>query len=46
MQHVNLILSCNGYGGNREMVARLMPDIEGALWFGDDAGGLHRIVPN
>ena len=31
-----LILSCNGYGGNREMVARLMPDIEGALWFGHD----------
>ena len=31
-----LILACNGYGGNREMVARLMPDIEGALWFGHD----------
>ncbi len=31
-----LILSCNGFGGNREMVARLMPDIQGALWFGHD----------
>ena len=29
-----LILACNGFGGNRAMVARLMPQIEGALWFG------------
>lgn len=31
-----LILACNGFGGNREMVARLMPQIAGALWFGHD----------
>ncbi|WP_099825615.1 FAD-dependent oxidoreductase [Oceaniglobus indicus] len=31
-----LILACNGYGGNRARVARHMPDIEGALWFGHD----------
>jgi fumarate reductase flavoprotein subunit len=32
----SLILACNGFGGNREMVSRLMPDIEGAVWFGHD----------
>lgn len=31
-----LILACNGYGGNRDMVARWMPEIEDALWFGHD----------
>ncbi|MEM8752860.1 MAG: FAD-dependent oxidoreductase [Pseudomonadota bacterium] len=31
-----LILACNGYGGNRARVARHMPDIAGALWFGHD----------
>lgn len=31
-----LILACNGFGGNREMVARHMPDIRDALWFGHD----------
>ncbi|NOB87731.1 FAD-dependent oxidoreductase [Roseobacter sp. HKCCD7634] len=31
-----LILACNGFGGNREMVAKHMPQIEGALWFGHD----------
>lgn len=31
-----LILACNGYGGNREMVARHMPEIRDALWFGHD----------
>jgi fumarate reductase flavoprotein subunit len=31
-----LILACNGYGGNREMVARNMPEIRDALWFGHD----------
>jgi fumarate reductase flavoprotein subunit len=29
-----LILACNGFGGNREMVARHMPKIAEALWFG------------
>ncbi len=31
-----LILACNGFGGNREMVARHMPEISAALWFGHD----------
>jgi fumarate reductase flavoprotein subunit len=31
-----LVLACNGYGGNREMVARHMPGITGAVWFGHD----------
>ncbi len=31
-----LILACSGFGGNREMVARFMPEIDGALWFGHD----------
>lgn len=31
-----LILASNGFGGNREMVARHMPDIAEALWFGHD----------
>ncbi|MDU8910639.1 FAD-dependent oxidoreductase [Aestuariicoccus sp. MJ-SS9] len=31
-----LILACNGFGGNRRMVADHMPDIDGALWFGHD----------
>lgn len=31
-----LILACNGYGGNRAMVAAHMPAISDALWFGHD----------
>lgn len=31
-----LILACNGYGGNRDMVRRFMPEIENAVWFGHD----------
>lgn len=31
-----LILACNGFGGNREMVRAHMPEIESALWFGHD----------
>ncbi len=31
-----LILACNGFGGNREMVAAEMPEIRDALWFGHD----------
>ncbi len=31
-----LILACNGFGGNRQMVAEHMPQIAGALWFGHD----------
>ena len=29
-----LILACNGYGGNPALVARHMPDVAGALYFG------------
>ncbi len=31
-----LILACNGFGGNRAMVADLMPEIGEAVWFGHD----------
>lgn len=31
-----LILACNGFGGNREMVRDLTPAIAGALYFGHD----------
>ncbi|ABD56685.1 FAD-dependent oxidoreductase [Jannaschia sp. CCS1] len=31
-----LVLACNGFGGNREMVTRFMPEIEDAVWFGHD----------
>ncbi|WP_150495490.1 FAD-dependent oxidoreductase [Roseibium aquae] len=31
-----LILACNGFGGNRRLVAAHMPQISGALWFGHD----------
>ena len=29
-----LILACNGYGGNPELVRRYIPDMAGALYFG------------
>jgi fumarate reductase flavoprotein subunit len=29
-----LVLACNGYGGNRELVARHIPELAGALYFG------------
>jgi fumarate reductase flavoprotein subunit len=31
-----LILACNGFGGNRAMVAKHMPAIHDAVWFGHD----------
>ncbi|OIQ32899.1 MAG: 3-ketosteroid dehydrogenase [Alphaproteobacteria bacterium MedPE-SWcel] len=31
-----LILACNGFGGNRAMVSRHMPEIDQAVWFGHD----------
>lgn len=31
-----LILACNGFGGNRAMVAEHMPQITDGLWFGHD----------
>lgn len=29
-----LILACNGFGGNRDLVAKHMPEIKDGLWFG------------
>jgi fumarate reductase flavoprotein subunit len=29
-----LILACNGYGGNRELIRRFIPEMAGALYFG------------
>lgn len=31
-----IILACNGFGGNRQMVSRYMPEIDQGLWFGHD----------
>jgi len=31
-----LILACNGFGGNRDLVADLLPGIKDGLWFGHD----------
>ena len=31
-----LILACNGFGGNRTLVSKYMPEIEDGLWFGHD----------
>jgi fumarate reductase flavoprotein subunit len=31
-----LILACNGYGGNRELVCRYIPEMADALYFGHD----------
>lgn len=31
-----LVLACNGFGGNREMVAQHMSEIRDAVWFGHD----------
>ncbi|MEM7644212.1 MAG: FAD-dependent oxidoreductase [Pseudomonadota bacterium] len=32
-----LVLACNGFGGNRALVADHMPEIAQAIWFGHDA---------
>lgn len=32
----SLVLACNGYGGNRELVRRHIPELADALWFGHD----------
>ncbi|MDW3224314.1 MAG: FAD-dependent oxidoreductase [Paracoccaceae bacterium] len=31
-----LILACNGFGGNRDLVGRYMPEIQDGVWFGHD----------
>lgn len=31
-----LVLACNGFGGNRELVHQFMPEIENGVWFGHD----------
>jgi fumarate reductase flavoprotein subunit len=39
-----LILACNGFGGNRAMVAQHMPKIKDALWFGHDGNRGEAII--
>jgi len=39
-----LILACNGFGGNREMVERHAPEIADALWFGHDGNRGEAVV--
>ncbi len=37
VEHVGcdaLVLACNGYGGNRDLVAQHVPELSGALYFG------------
>ncbi|QDG78922.1 FAD-dependent oxidoreductase [Labrenzia sp. PHM005] len=31
-----LVLACNGFGGNRDLVHQFMPEIENGVWFGHD----------
>lgn len=31
-----LVLACNGYGGNRDLVRRHIPELAEAVWFGHD----------
>ncbi len=31
-----LILACNGFGGNRDLVHQYMPEIENGVWFGHE----------
>jgi fumarate reductase flavoprotein subunit len=39
-----LILACNGFGGNRDLVSQFMPDIADGLWFGHDGNRGEAIV--
>jgi len=34
VEYAALVLACSGFGGNKEMVARYLPDIAPALYFG------------
>jgi len=34
VQYEALVLACSGYGGNKEMVGRYLPEISSALYFG------------
>src|SRR5436190_6834413 len=34
VEYQALVLACSGYGGNKEMVARYLPEISSALYFG------------
>jgi len=34
VEYGSLVLACSGFGGNRDMVARYLPEIAGALYFG------------
>ena len=39
-----MILACNGFGGNREMVAEYMSEINKAVWFGHDGNRGEAVV--
>lgn len=39
-----VILACNGFGGNREMVAEYMSEINKAVWFGHDGNRGEAVV--
>jgi fumarate reductase flavoprotein subunit len=39
-----LILACNGYGGNPELVRRHLPEMDGALYFGHPGNQGHAIL--
>jgi fumarate reductase flavoprotein subunit len=38
------ILACNGFGGNKKMVATHLPDIQDAVWFGHDGNRGEAVV--
>lgn len=39
-----VILACNGFGGNRAMVTKYMPQIDNGLWFGHDGNQGEAVV--
>ena len=39
-----LILACNGYGGNRSMVERFIPEISGGLYYGHQGNTGHAVA--
>ncbi len=40
-----LVLACNGYGGNKALVAQHVPDLAGALYFGHEGNQGTWLVP-
>lgn len=39
-----VVLACNGYGGNRDLVARHIPSLRDALWFGHSGNEGHAVL--